>query len=177
MKELSFLMFVIALLFGVMVLARHLTNPNHPERAVFFVPSRMLFNLLWGSIFYVGYGILMYPEPLIKIGLSILNGGLLSYTLILIALKKYLLAPQKAMPKLVKQFLEQRIASQKEIDKQNPHYTQRKALKILGLPPYTLENPDLIKERISVLHQQTSNNLKSEYLPTILEHCEKSLIP
>lgn len=176
MKELSFLMFMIALLFGVMVLARHLTNPNHPDRAVFFVPSRMLFNLLWGSIFYIGYGILMYPEPLIKIGLSILNGILLSYTLILISLKKYLLAPQKNMPKLVKQFLERRITAQQEVDKQTPHYTQRKALKILGLAPYALENPDLIKERISILRQQAQNNLKSEYFPTILEHCENSLI-
>lgn len=176
MKELSFLMFMIALLFGVMVLARHLTNPNHPDRAVFFVPSRMLFNLLWGSIFYIGYGILMYPEPLIKIGLSILNGILLSYTLILISLKKYLLAPQKNMPKLVKQFLERRITAQQEVDKQTPVYTIRKALKILGLAAYNPENKEQINQRLDILRRQAAENLPAPYLKTIIRRCEQTLL-
>ena len=176
MKELSFLMFMIALLFGVMVLARHLTNPNHPDRAVFFVPSRMLFNLLWGSIFYIGYGILMYPEPLIKIGLSVLNGILLAYTLLIIKIQKELLNPGKKMPAFLAKFLTRKIAEQEKLDENAPHYTIRKALKILGLAAYNPENKEQINQRLDILRRQAAENLPAPYLKTIIRRCEQTLL-
>lgn len=176
MKELSFLMFVIALLFGLIVLTRRFTNPNHPDRAVFFVPSRMLFNLLWGSIFYVGYGILMYPDPWIKISLSVLNCILLAYTLLIIKIQKELLNPGKRMPAFLTKFLTRKIAEQEKLDENTPVYTIRKALKILGLATYTPENKEQISQRLDILRRQAAENLPAPYLKTIIHRCEQTLL-
>ena len=175
MKELSFLMFIIALLFGVMVLARHLTNPNHPDRTVFFIPSRMLFNVLWGSIFYIGYGILVYHDFHLRIGLSVLNGVVLGYTLFLIQVQKHLLHPEKPMPQYMSRFLEGRITAQQKIDELNHGYTIRKSLKILGLGPSAIDTPEIISQRITALKGQQQHNLNTPYLELIIKQCEDEL--
>lgn len=175
MKELSFLMFIIALSFGVMVLARHLTNPNHANRTVFFIPSRMLFNVLWGSIFYIGYGILVYQDSYIQISLSVLNGVILGYTFFLIQIQKYLLHPERKMPIYISRFLEGRINAQQRIDEANQGYSVRKSLKILGLGPSAIENPTQIEQRLNALKGQRGHNLNSAYFERIIEQCEKEL--
>ena len=73
MLELSFLMFMVGLFFGLSLFLRRITNPYHPDRTIFYIPSPMLFNVLWGSIFYIGYGILMYQENTVIYALFMQN--------------------------------------------------------------------------------------------------------
>ena len=74
MKELSLLMFFIALIFGLTVFVSSLFRSKNPDDSAFYIPSRGLFNIIWGSIFYIGYGMLMFPQPLITFTLGLING-------------------------------------------------------------------------------------------------------
>ena len=79
MKELSFLMFLVALLFGISVIVRSIMYGKHPDSCYFYIPSQGMFNIIWGSIFYIGYGMLMYPETWVSYVLGVGNGLLLFY--------------------------------------------------------------------------------------------------
>ena len=81
MKELSLLMFFIALIFGLTVFVSSLFRSKNPDDSAFYIPSRGLFNIIWGSIFYIGYGMLMFPQPLITFTLGLINGVLIFYAL------------------------------------------------------------------------------------------------
>lgn len=176
MKELSFLMFMVGLFFGLTVLCRRITNPNHPDRAAFFIPSRMMFNLLWGSIFYIGYGILMFPDFWVRVFLSLLDIILLIYTLTMNNLKKRLLYTSSKISQTAQKIFDRAIEKQKELDKKNKNYSKRKVAKILGLAAYELEEKTLIVKRITALE----NALKTEqisnvYLKEIIKHIKQTI--
>ena len=176
MKELSFLMFMIGLFFGLTVLCRRITNPNHPDRAAFFIPSRMMFNLLWGSIFYIGYGILMFPDFWLRLCLSLLVAILLVYTLIMNNLKKKLLSPDTNISQRAKKIFDRAIEKQKLLDKNTKNYSRRKAAKILGLAAYDLETPELINKRLTALENaKKQGQISNDYLNEIIKHIKQAL--
>lgn len=176
MKELSFLMFMVGLFFGLTVLCRRLTNPNHPDRAAFFIPSRMMFNLLWGSMFYIGYGLLMFPDFWLRVGLSLLEIILLGYTLVMNDLRKKLLSSHIPPSRFAKKIFDHAIKKQQELDKNNKNYSRRKAAKILGLAAYDLETDELQKKRIAALETAAQNGqIGHEYLPEIIKRIRQAL--
>ena len=176
MKELSFLMFMVGLFFGLTVLCRRLTNPNHPDRAAFFIPSRMMFNLLWGSMFYIGYGLLMFPDFWLRVGLSLLEIILLGYTLVMNDLRKKLLSSHIHTSRYEKKIFDHAIKKQQELDKNNKNYSRRKAAKILGLAAYDLETDELQKKRIAALETAAQNGqIGHEYLPEIIKRVRQAL--
>lgn len=176
MKELSFLMFMVGLFFGLSVLARRLTNPNHPDRTAFFIPSPMLFNVLWGSIFYIGYGILMFKTPLTQISLAIIEIALLGYTIWMHYLKHVMIKRQGSYPSFINKILNKAVAKQEQLDASFSDYSQRKALKILGLPIYAVEEPDKIRRQLNLLKAMAdSKKISSPYLQTIIKRIESAL--
>lgn len=176
MLELSFLMFMVGLFFGLSILLRRITNPYHPDRAVFYIPSPMLFNVLWGSIFYIGYGILMYQENTVRLFLGIIEIILFLYTLLMIYIKHILKKNQAPYPIWIQKLLNRAIERQEKLDKKSGAYSQRKALKILGLPTYAKEDSEQLNKGLNKLKSlQGVGKIQAPYFETIIQQTAKAL--
>lgn len=177
MKELSLFIFLLALFFGLNILLRSILRPDYKDRAPFFIPSNGMFNLLWGSIFYIGYGTLIYSSPSVRFALAFVNGLLLVYTFFLLAQKRFIMNPNRKGNRFISHYLEQQIEAAKKTDNCHPEYSRRKALKILGLPNYAAENKELIQTRLDILKQISENGkLSSPYLKEIISKTEQALL-
>lgn len=167
---------MVGLFFGLTVLCRRVTNPNHPDRAAFFIPSRMMFNLLWGSMFYIGYGILMFPDTRLRIFLGLLEVVLFTYTLTMNYLRKKLLLPTTKISPAARKIFDRAIEKQKKLDKNNQTYSRRKAAKILGLAAYELETDEAINKRITALENSAEQGqISNAYLAEIIKHIKQAL--
>ena len=176
MLELSFLMFMVGLFFGLSILLRRITNPYHPDRAVFYIPSPMLLNVLWGSIFYIGYGILMYQENTVRLFLGIIEIILFLYTLLMIYIKHILKKNQAPYPIWIQKLLNRAIERQEKLDKKSGAYSQRKALKILGLPTYAKEDSEQLNKGLNKLKSlQGVGKIQAPYFETIIQQTAKAL--
>lgn len=176
MLELSFLMFMVGLFFGLSILLRRITNPYHPDRTIFYIPSPMLFNVLWGSIFYIGYGILMYQENTVRLFLGIIEIILFLYTLLMIYIKHILKKNQAPYPIWIQKLLTRAIERQEKLDKKSGAYSQRKALKILGLPTYAKEDSEQLNKGLNKLKSlQGVGKIQAPYFETIIQQTSKAL--
>ena len=176
MLELSFLMFMVGLFFGLSILLRRITNPYHPDRTIFYIPSPMLFNVLWGSIFYIGYGILMYQENMVRLFLGIIEIILFLYTLLMIYIKHILKKNQAPYPTWIQKLLNRAIERQEKLDKKSGAYSQRKALKILGLPTYAKEDSEQLNKGLNKLKSlQGVGKIQAPYFETIIQQTAKAL--
>ncbi len=176
MKELSLLMFFIALLFGMSVLIRSLIPGKNPDGSAFYIPSRGMFNIIWGSIFYIGYGILIYPDVQIAFILGIADGLLIFYALFLMQIKKFLLNPQKKGSAILRRYLEKQLDRCQKNDSGNKAYSFRKCMKILGLAPYTQPDSEQIAQRLQKLEELLqSGKLSHPYLPELLQKLNQTL--
>lgn len=176
MKELSFLMFMIGLIFGLSVFVRRLTSPYHPDRAVFGIPSRTTFNLLWGSIFYIAYGLLVYHHHGLRLTLGIIDGLLLGYTLFLLLLQHFILSPRMPVIKPLQNFLNRKISGQEKMDSLLPAYTRSRALSVLGLPRYTDNDDPAVQLRLEALKSaQKSGKITNSYLNEIIKKTAAAL--
>ena len=176
MFELSFLMFMVGLFFGLSILLRRITNPHHPDRTIFYIPSPMLFNVLWGSIFYIGYGILMYQENTVRLFLGIIEIILFLYTLLMIYIKHILKKNQAPYPIWIQKLLNRAIERQEKLDKKSGAYSQRKALKILGLPTYAKEDSEQLNKGLNKLKSlQGVGKIQAPYFETIIQQTAKAL--
>ena len=176
MKELSFLMFMIGLIFGLSVFVRRLASSYHPDRAVFGIPSRTTFNLLWGSIFYIAYGILVYHHHGLRLTLGIIDGLLLGYTLFLLLLQHFILSSRTAVIKPLQKFLDRKVSGQKKMDSLLPAYTRSRALSVLGLPRYTNNDDPAIQLRLEALKSaQKNGKITDSYLSEIIKKVTAAL--
>ena len=176
MKELSFLMFMIGLIFGLSVFARRLASSYHPDRAVFSIPSRTTFNLLWGSIFYIAYGILVYHHHGLRLTLGIIDGLLLGYTLFLLLLQHFILSSRTAVIKPLQKFLDRKVSGQKKMDSLLPAYTRSRALSVLGLPRYTGNDSPEVQLRLNALKSaQKAGKITNPYLDEIIKKVTAAL--
>lgn len=176
MKELSFLMFCIALMFGLSILFRNIFMGKDPDSSDFYIPSRAMFNIIWGSIFYIGYGMLMTSSPIAVFIFATLNGLLIFYALFLLYAQKFLLTPQKKSPAFMRRYFEKKIDNCQTNDKNITAYSYRKVMKILGLPAYTPIDSEEIAKRLNILKTlHASGKLSHDYLPQIILQIEKTL--
>lgn len=176
MKELSLLMFFIALIFGLTVFVSSLFRSKNPDDSAFYIPSRGLFNIIWGSIFYIGYGMLMFPQPLITFTLGLINGALIFYALFLVRVKNFLLKPQRKGAAFICRYLQKQLDRCRENDSDNQPYSYRKALKILGLPAYTTAESEDIAVRLQILHElEQSGKLPHPYLPELVSKTQQAV--
>lgn len=177
MKELSFFIFMAALFFGLSIFLHQLLNPKHPDRIAFYIPSRPLFNLLWGSIFYIGYGILIYPNEYTRFILGLINGLLLVYVITLIRVQNFLLKPNAKGSALIIKIINHSLDKARQQDSSNPNYSLKKSLKILGLPSYTAPNATTIQQRLNRLKtDSTSGKISHPYLKELILKIETSLL-
>lgn len=176
MLELSFLMFMVGLFFGLSLFLRRITNPYHPDRTIFYIPSPMLFNVLWGSIFYIGYGILMYQENTVRLCLGIIEIILFLYTFLMIYIKHIIKKNRAPYPIWIQKLLNHVVERQEKLDKKSGVYSQRKALKILGLPTYAKEDSEQINKGLDKLKSlQGTGKIQAPYFETIIHQTANAL--
>lgn len=170
MKELSFLMFLVALLFGISVIVRSIMYGKHPDSSYFYIPSQGMFNIIWGSIFYIGYGMLMYPETWVSYVLGVGNGLLLFYAYFLLRVKKFLLSPEKKGAEYIRKYLLKQLDKEQGREKKGEGYSYKKCLKILGLPPYCEVDSQEFATRFEQLTRvEESGKLPHPYLKEIIK--------
>ena len=171
MKELSFLMFLIAFTAILWTFCNKIFNLDQ-NKTVSLFPSKAKFNLVWGFIFYTTYGLIIAKTLWLKIGFIILIAILFIYLFYMYLLKNFLNGKNIIFSKTITKILLWKIARQKQKDKvyKLKNYSINQILRILGLPTYAVEQAGLIVKRIEELKTiAEKQDFKQSYLTEIIK--------
>lgn len=171
MKELSFLMFLIAFTAILWTLCNKIFNLDQ-NKTVSLFPSKAKFNLVWGFIFYTTYGLIISKTLWLTIGFDCIIITLSLYLLYIYLLKNFLNGKNIIFSKTITKILLWKIARQKQKDKvyKLKNYSINQILRILGLPSYAVEQAGLIVKRIEELKTiAEKQDFKQSYLTEIIK--------
>lgn len=178
MKELSFLMFVIALTVILKIFIDRIFKLNSGRRVFFYIPDSARFNVIWGFIFYAGYGFIIAKSSFLRIGFGIVIVALFLYLAYLYAFKGFLSGHYGMLTGVLGKIAARKLDAQKILDKQlnEPKYSKEKALKMMGLAPFAAQQPELLQKRLQMLKNlQSSMRIKHSYLGTIIQNLKNAL--
>ncbi len=170
MKELSFLMFLIAFTAILWTFCNKIFRLDQSKTVSLF-PSKAKFNLSWGFIFYATYGLIIAKTVWLKIGFSVIIIILFIYLLYLYLLKNFVSGKNIAFSKTIGKIVLWKISRQQQKDKiyKIKQYTPEQTLHILGLPSYPVEQKGMIEKRVNTLKRLTEKqDLKQTYLIQII---------
>lgn len=178
MKELSFLMFIIVFTALFKALIDRIFKLNANKRAFFYIPSSSRFNIVWGLIFYAGYGFIISKTDFLRLSFGILIILMFFYLVYLYVMKGFLFGHYKAIKKIMNKIIDFKLDEQKKTDNklQEKIYSKEKSLQILGVPSWSINQPDLLQKRLQALQNlQTSNTVSNSYLNEIIKKLSSSL--
>ena len=177
MKELSFLMFLIALTAILVSFLSRLFRLNPARQVFFYIPDTARFNIIWGFVFYVAYGLIIAKNVWISGCFAALIVILLFYLVYLYALKSFLSGHYSPVAGILTQIINRKLDAQKILDKKlGEKYSPEKSLKIMGLAQFALERPELLKKRLQMIKNlQSSMTIKHSYLSEIIRNLSASL--
>ncbi len=178
MKELSFLMFLIALTAIFSAFISNIFRLNPSKQVFFYFPDSSRFNIIWGFVFYAGYGLIIAQSLWLRIGFCGLIVLLLVYLTYLYMLKSFLSGHRILMQNLFAKIVSCKLDAQKELDRQLKWapYTAAKAQKIMGLAPFALERPELLGKRLQMFKNlQSTMTIKHSYLNTVIKNLRNAL--
>lgn len=172
MKELALLMFFIGCGYvAIQLLNRFSTTKS--RRICFYYPSTTSFNLLWGFIFYLGFGLLIYQQLWLRIFLGVILLALLTFLLFQFGMRRHFTKPNNVY---YNRIFTKRLLCQQEADRSfEQPYTRSEALIFLGLPRILeTDNPQIIQ------HLNKWINLSAAapdlpYLREMLEQLQQAL--
>lgn len=171
MKELSFLMFLIAFTAILWAFCNKIFNLDQ-NKTVSIFPSKAKFNLVWGFIFYATYGLIIAKTFWLTIGFYCIILMLALYLLYIYLLKNFLIGKNIIFSKTITKILLWKIARQQQKDKvyKLKNYSINQILHILGLPSYAVEQAGLIVKRIEELKTiAEKQDFKQSYLIEIIK--------
>jgi hypothetical protein len=174
MKELSFLMLLIALIATGLAWAERALKLNQERYAAFYIPDVTRFNVVWGFIFYTGYGAIIAQKSWICYIFIILIVILFLYLIYLYAMRRFLLGNCAVCAHILKKVVLMKISKQQKIDNslKNCKYPKEKALKMLGIPAFADGRAKLIQTRLEVLKNQ---NFSHPYFDKLVKNIENSI--
>ena len=173
MKELSFLMFLIAFAAISIAFLSRVFRLNPSKQAFFYIPDTSRFNIIWGFVFYTAYGLIIAKTAWLRWGFVALIALLMTYLVYLYALKSFLSGHYSPIASLLSKIVNFKLDAQKKLDKQlgDVKYSPEKALKIMGLAPFALQRPELLQKRLTMLKNlQSSMTVKHSYLAEIIKN-------
>ncbi len=152
MKELSFLMFLIAFTAILWTFYNKIFHLDQ-NKTVSIFPSKAKFNITWGFIFYATYGLIIAKITWLKIGFVCIITILSTYLLYIYLLKNFLNGKNIIFSNTITKILLWKITRQQQNDKiyKIKQYSPEQTIHILGLPSYALEQKGLIRKRIDEL--------------------------
>ena len=156
MKELSFLMFVIAVTVILKMFIDRVFKLNPGRRVFFYIPDSARFNVTWGFVFYAGYGFIIAKSSFLRIGFGIFIAVLFLYLIYLYAFKGFLSGRYGVLTGVLGKIAARKLDAQKILDKQlnEPKYSKEKALKMMGLAPFAAQqSSDAEKPAVVDAHQ------------------------
>lgn len=173
MKELSLLMLVVAIIILLTIFLKNIFYKDS-HRNFFFIPNTSNLNIIWGMIFYLGYGFLTTHNDNLKIIFAVLIIFSFFYAVYLHQLRRFFNDKSSIAPLAL---INKKIMQQQSFDKNNPIYSPSQALKILGLHTSCIKNSQIILPRFDSLNQtyQNQKNLNSYFLEMIIK-AKKTLI-
>jgi len=150
MKELALLMFCVGCGYVLTQFAGYFCRTK--TRPLYFrIPSAASFNILWGFVFYTGFGILSTASLSLKF---ILGGFLLALLGCLVRQHLFGRYFTKQTPRFVGRLLTRSLHRQHETDmKFNEPYSRADALRLLGLPAALTDTDSRISKQISLLEK------------------------
>ncbi|MDO4184504.1 MAG: hypothetical protein Q4D11_04630 [Rhodospirillales bacterium] len=178
MKELSFLMFLIALAAIFIAFCNRVLRLNPRKLVYFYIPDTARFNVIWGFMFYAAYGILIAKTLWLKIAFAVFIALLLMYLFYLYAMKNFLSGHYTPLSSVLEKIIITKLDAQKKLDIKigDSSYLLVKSLKMLGLPAFAVDRPDMILKKINMLKKlQSSMQIRHSYLATIIKKLTKSL--
>lgn len=178
MKELSFLMFIIAVTAILKAFIDRIFKLNPDKRVFFYIPDTARFNIIWGFVFYAGYGFIISKTPFLRIGFGIVILSMVLYLIYLYALKGFLSGHYGMLTGLLGKIVNIQLDAQKKLDKQlnDAKYSKEKALKMMGLAPFAAKQQDLLQKRLQVLKNlQSSMRIKHSYLGAVIQNLKNAL--
>lgn len=178
MKELSFLMFVIAVTAILKAFIDRIFKLNPSRRVFFYIPDSARFNIIWGFVFYAGYGFIIAKTPFLRIGFGLVILSMFFYLGYQYALKGFLSGHYGILTGLLGKIINLKLDAQKILDKQlgEPKYSKEKALKMMGLSPFAAQHPDLLQKRLQMLKNlQSTMRIKHSYLGAVIQNLKNAL--
>ena len=175
MKELSFLMFLIAITAILLTLCNKIFRLDQSKTVSLF-PSKAKFNLTWGFIFYATYGLIIAKTAWLKIGFICIIAILAAYLLYIYMLKNFLYGKNIIFTGSITKILLWKIARQQQNDKtyKVKQYNHEQILHLLGLPAYAFEQKGLISKRIEELKNIAGKQaFKQTHLIKIIDKISK----
>ncbi|MBQ1612005.1 MAG: hypothetical protein II085_00875 [Alphaproteobacteria bacterium] len=174
MKELSFLMLLVALTVTGIAWICDFLKLDVKDKAVFYIPDRAKFNIVWGFVFYSTYGVMVAKYCAIGYVFVVLIAVLIGYLLYLYVLKKALSENKFVKFPIVQKIILHKIEHQKKFDKLSSEqkYTKNKALKMLGVSKFAYNRKDIIHERLDVLKKC---NFQHPYYKTMIKYLEEAI--
>lgn len=148
MKELALLMFFVGCGYALTQLISRFSK-TQTRRFYFRIPSTASYNIIWGFIFYLGFGILTASHLWLKIIMAAAALLLFAYLVRLQLISKYL---TEHHPAFMAHTLSRQLNKQLTADDKFGHsYTPADALHILGLPPTLSNTDDKIIARLTLI--------------------------
>ena len=178
MKEFSFLMFLIAFAAILSAFFTRVFRLNPSKQVYFYIPDSQRFNITWGFIFYIAYGLIIAKTAWLRWGFAALIAVMMLYLIYLYTLKSFFAGHHSPISPLMIKIVNFKLNAQKRLDKDigETKYSQEKALKIMGLAPFALRRPEMLNKRLQMLKNlQSSKTLKNPYLPEIIEKLASAL--
>lgn len=171
MKELSFLMFLIAISAILLTICNKLFRLDQSKTVSIF-PSKAKFNLAWGFIFYATYGLIIAKTFWLKTGFVCIIIILAAYLLYLYLLLNFLYNKPIFFRDLIRKILLWKFSRQQQKDKiyKLDRYSLEQTLRILGLPPFPAAQSGLITKRTEELKNiSKKQDLSKTYLSEIIK--------
>ncbi len=178
MKELSFLMFLIALAAIFIAFCNRVLKLNPRKQVYFYIPDTARFNVIWGFVFYAAYGILIAKTTWLRLSFAVFIALLFIYLFYLYAMKGFLAGHYTSLSSILEKIIISKLDAQKKLDIKigDTDYLSVKSLKILGLPAFAAERPEMVQKKLNMLKKlQSSMKVRHSYLTTIIKKIAKSL--
>lgn len=173
MKELSLLMLIIAILILSIMLLKNIFNKN-PHRNYFFIPETSRLNIIWGMIFYLGYGFLTTHNFNLKIIFGSFVIIFLFYITYLYQIRRFF-ANRSSI--ITPALINHKISQQQNFDKTHPDYSTSQALKILGLHTSSIKSPEIILSKVESLNKiYQTKKIANPYFLEMIAKAKKTLL-
>ena len=176
MKELSFLMFLIAISAILLTICNKIFRLDQ-NKTISIFPSKAKFNLAWGFIFYTTYGLIIAKTFWLKAGFVCIIIILAAYLLYLYLLLNFLYEKPVFFRDLIRKILLWKFSRQQQKDKiyKLDSYNLEQTLHILGLPPFPADQSGLIIKRTKELKALTEEqDFKKNYLIEIIKKLDNN---
>ena len=171
MKELSFLMFLIAITAILLTLCNKIFRLDQSKTVSIF-PSKAKFNLTWGFIFYATYGLIIAKTFCLKTGFVCIIIMLAAYLLYAYLLKNFLHGQKIIFENTIIKILLWKISRQQQKDQtyKTSKYNLEQTFHLLGLHPYPENQSGLITKKIADLKNiAEKQEFKQSYLTEIIK--------